>query len=111
MICCYCISFEPICFLFFFFSFDDDPSKVPPKDDNNDDDTNLGDDWTLFSGQNRNRQFEDVPTSEDSSDSSEDEFVGSVTFNRLTEEEENPEWSRNSSIYSSLLFSWFAMDR
>lgn len=66
----------------FFFSLDDDPSKVLPKDDNNDDDTNLGDDWTVFSGKNRNRQVEDVPTSEDSSDSSEDEFVGSVTFNR-----------------------------
>lgn len=61
------------------FLSEDDPSQALPKDGNDGDDINLGDDWTAFSGKNR-KQVEDVPTSDDSSDSSEDEFVGSVTF-------------------------------
>lgn len=59
---------------------DDDPSKVPSKDADADD-INLGDDWTAFSDKNR-KPVEDLPTSENSSDSSEDEFVGSLTFNQ-----------------------------
>ena len=58
----------------------DDPSNVLTKD-NTDADINLGDDFTAFSEQNT-KTTEDIPASEDSSDSGEDEFVGSLALNQ-----------------------------
>jgi len=60
---------------------DDDPLNVPSKDNSDADDINRGDDWTAFSEKNH-KTTEDIPASEDSSDSSEDEFVGSLTLNQ-----------------------------
>lgn len=50
----------------------DDPSEALPKDDDNADDLNLGDDWTSLC-RSKEMHVDDV------SDSSEDEFIGSVT--------------------------------
>ena len=59
----------------------DDPSNGPSKDNDDADDINLGDDWTAFSEKNKTTT-EDIPASENNSDSSEDEFVGSLTLNQ-----------------------------
>lgn len=56
----------------------DDPSKVPSNDA---DDINLGDDFTAVSKKQK-KTTEDIPSSEDSSDDSEDKFVGSLTLNQ-----------------------------
>ena len=59
---------------------DDDPSNVPSKDIRDAGDIKCGDDWTAFS--EKTKTMEDIPASEDSSDSSEDEFFGSLTLNQ-----------------------------
>ena len=68
-------------FLTSFLLSGDDPSKVPSKDSKNADDINLVDDFTAFSKKQK-KTTEDIPSSKDSSDSSEDEFVGSLTLNQ-----------------------------
>ena len=60
---------------------DDDPLSVSSKDDGDAGDLNLGEDWTAFSEKNQ-KTTEDIPASEDSSDISDDEFVGSLTSNQ-----------------------------
>ena len=61
---------------------DDDRLNVPSKETNDADNVNLGDNQTTLSDKNRKPMTEDIPASEDSSDSSEDEFVGSLTLNQ-----------------------------
>ena len=60
---------------------DDDPLYVPPKDSNDADDVSLGDNPTTLSDKH-SKPTEDFPASEDRSDSSEDEFVGSITLSQ-----------------------------
>ena len=57
----------------------DDPSQALPKDSNDADDPKLGEDWMALSNSNTN-MADDVPSSEDSSESSDSEFVGSISM-------------------------------
>ena len=59
---------------------DDDPFNVSSKDNSDAGDLKCGDDWTAFS--EKTKTTENIPASEDNSDSSEDDFVGSLTLNR-----------------------------
>ena len=68
---------------------DDDPSKAPLKDNHDGaNDINLGDDWAAFSSSNK-QEDEDDAFCEDSPESSEDEFVGSVAV-----QPSNAKWKR-----------------
>ena len=86
---------------------DDDPLNVPSKDSNDADVLNLGGNRTALSGKNRKPMIEDIPASEDSSDSSEDEFVGSLTLNqskRTTKVE-----SGHVTLQSTLAFCYLGL--
>ena len=57
----------------------DDPSQALPKDSTDADDPKLGEDWMALPSCDTN-MADDVPLSEDGSESSDNEFVGSISM-------------------------------